>query len=158
MFREEEWNRSIYFEDTTQHIIIFIMLSHFEKLFGGKPKNKTGRQVVAQKLQTAQKTNILSLTEHGLVSGIFYWSGSVMFSLYSKSHVLCLYVAIFIGGNSWASIPVSCSLYYCMVISNCLGANSIYVFLIPLHSTGSQLFVHWTYQRIKYKILEGFHN
>ena len=49
------------------------MLSHFEKLFGGgKPKNKTGRQVVAQKLQTAQKTNILSLTEHGLVSGIFY--------------------------------------------------------------------------------------
>lgn len=30
------------------------------------PKNKTGKQVVAQKLQTATKTNILSLTEHGL--------------------------------------------------------------------------------------------
>lgn len=30
------------------------------------PKNKTGKNVVAQKLTTAQKTNVLSLTEHGL--------------------------------------------------------------------------------------------
>ena len=33
---------------------------------GKQPKNKTGRLVVTQKLQTATKTNILSLTEHGL--------------------------------------------------------------------------------------------
>jgi len=30
------------------------------------PKNRTGKSVVRQKLETAQKTNILSLTEHGL--------------------------------------------------------------------------------------------
>ena len=33
---------------------------------GKQPKNRTGKQVVALKLQTATKTNILSLTEHGL--------------------------------------------------------------------------------------------
>lgn len=33
---------------------------------GGKPTNKTGKRVVTQKLETAQKTNVLSLTEHGL--------------------------------------------------------------------------------------------
>eukprot|EP01082_Thalassiosira_pseudonana_P012242 g10979.t1 g10979 contig46:143771-144988(-) len=31
-----------------------------------KPRNKTGKRVVAQKIETAQKTNVLSLTEHGL--------------------------------------------------------------------------------------------
>lgn len=30
------------------------------------PKNKTGKKVVAQKLETARKTNVLSLTEHRL--------------------------------------------------------------------------------------------
>mmetsp|Transcript_23517 Transcript_23517/g.50964 ORF Transcript_23517/g.50964 Transcript_23517/m.50964 type:complete len:278 (-) Transcript_23517:51-884(-) len=33
---------------------------------GSRPQNKTGKRVVAQKLNTAQKTNVLSLTEHGL--------------------------------------------------------------------------------------------
>ncbi|KAL9189766.1 hypothetical protein ACHAXT_009441 [Thalassiosira profunda] len=33
---------------------------------GSQPRNKTGKRVVAQKLETAKKTNILSLTEHGL--------------------------------------------------------------------------------------------
>ena len=31
-----------------------------------QPTNKTGRKVVAKKLENAGKTNILSLTEHGL--------------------------------------------------------------------------------------------
>ena len=77
------------------------MLAHFEKLFNSKPKNKTGRQVVAQKLQTAQKTNILSLTEHGLVSGCISIDlcVCVMLFLLSKSYA-AYYVAIFIGGNS----------------------------------------------------------
>lgn len=33
---------------------------------GSTPKNKTGKKVVAQKLETARKTNVLSLTEHRL--------------------------------------------------------------------------------------------
>mmetsp|Transcript_1402 Transcript_1402/g.3889 ORF Transcript_1402/g.3889 Transcript_1402/m.3889 type:complete len:283 (-) Transcript_1402:808-1656(-) len=33
---------------------------------GSKPKNKTGRKIVAQKLDNAKKTGILSLSEHGL--------------------------------------------------------------------------------------------
>lgn len=37
------------------------------KIMGNtQPTNKTGKKVVTQKLETARKTNILSLTEHGL--------------------------------------------------------------------------------------------
>ncbi|KAL7516430.1 hypothetical protein ACHAWX_001448 [Stephanocyclus meneghinianus] len=46
------------------------MFCQFLKTIGNatspQPKNKTGKKVIAQKIEIAQKTNVLSLTEHGL--------------------------------------------------------------------------------------------